>query len=101
MVYYLPILPQRHLQEAVIQEEKQAASRLSFSTILFFSFCHSFKKSSSSSRKKSISTFNYFTLTVTLTDLDPDFTVIFTVPFFFPVTTPLEETVAIFLLELV
>ena len=43
----------------------------------------------------------YLTFTVTFTDLLPDFTVIFAVPFFFPVTTPLEETVATFLLELV
>ena len=41
----------------------------------------------------------YFTFTLIFTVFLPDFTVIVTVPFFFAVITPLELTVAIFLLE--
>lgn len=51
--------------------------------------------------KKSLDPNAYFTRTVTFTDLEPDLIVIFAVPFFFPVTTPLAETVATFLFELV
>lgn len=44
--------------------------------------------------------FNYFTVTVTVAFLEPDVTVIFAVPFFFAVITPLELTVAILVSEL-
>ena len=41
----------------------------------------------------------YFTVTLILTFLLPDFTVIVTFPDFFAFTTPFEETVTTFLLE--
>ena len=50
---------------------------------------------------KGSSYLNHFYLTIAFTFLRifPDFTVIQAVPFFFPVITPLEFTVAIFLFE--
>ena len=41
----------------------------------------------------------YFTVTLQVTFLDPDFTVITAVPFFTPFTTPLALTVATFLFD--
>lgn len=41
----------------------------------------------------------YFTVTLSFTDLLPDFTVTYAVPFRFAVTTPAEVTVTILLLE--
>ena len=41
----------------------------------------------------------YFTVTLKVLLTPLQVTVIFAVPFFFPVTTPLEDTVAIFLLD--
>ena len=83
--------------------KKQAANWIFFSIVLFFSFFSATpsKKGSPFSRKKSLDPNAYFTRTVTFTDLEPDLIVIFAVPFFFPVTTPLAETVATFLFELV
>ena len=58
-----------------------------------------------SSKRGCTSVFIYFnnayfvTLILIFTDFFPDLTVIVTLPFFFAVITPLEFTVAIFLLE--
>ena len=41
----------------------------------------------------------YFTLILIFFDLEPDFTVMVAVPFFFAVITPFAVTVATFLLE--